>query len=566
MIQYAFARRLAAFLPPSELVGVELPEWGIVSPPAPDRPFANTIVLTDFTFKSFAEVAAQITGDGATSIEIRGFFQNIDLLPDRASLSSSVFPASGKFAGRFGPGDLVINIRAGEILAGVPWYPIVPIAFYEELVAASGLSPIFVGQVGPSLYGDALREAFPQASFIGNGAPMDDFELVRSAKNICIAVSTFSWLAAWLSEADQVFYPVHGCLHPSLSPCYAERIAPTNLVPVQEARYRFYLFPLIYGLEQRATLDLHRKVGRCWRAVPATQIAYIRDHAPFLPDRGAKIGLNPIWYAHTYPDAALGIAEGWYRTPQHHYDAIGRQLGYQPAPPLTVPEGPNLSAGQWATQSSVSAWSVGQTAEADAGRAVDGQHHADFAFHTDVQEGPWWLCDLGTIHMIEWINIYNRSSTHAHIRLRALPLLVEGSMDGVNFEQIRLVEHYHDFGSRDVGPVPLQIAAPSGIAARFIRLTAQTERTCLHLSEVAIFGFADAPCAPPEDLSTPVWPNVALDGIAAQSSHSDWSRGTPAEEAQRPVLAAPGLEFSFHTAAEHRPWWRDRPLLHLPCP
>ena len=44
------------------------------------------------------------------------------------------------------------------------------------------------------------------------------------------------------------------------------------------------------------------------------------------------LALDSGFYASTYPDAALAIAEGHYADPLHHYQAVGFAKGYRPLP------------------------------------------------------------------------------------------------------------------------------------------------------------------------------------------------------------------------------------------
>jgi hypothetical protein len=64
---------------------------------------------------------------------------------------------------------------------------------------------------------------------------MADFGVLRASRHLCVAISTFSWLAAWLSEARTIHLPVAGALHPRQRP-------DMDLLPVADPRYRFHLF------------------------------------------------------------------------------------------------------------------------------------------------------------------------------------------------------------------------------------------------------------------------------------------------------------------------------------
>ena len=92
------------------------------------------------------------------------------------------------------------------------------------------------------------------------------------------------------------------------------------------------------------------------------------------------------------------------------------------------PPGFNIALGRPATQSSVSQWSAGKTAEEDAGHAVNGVLSGRDTFHTDVEDNPWWRVDLGARAEIAEIRVFNRME-HPAIESRLNPFALELSDD-----------------------------------------------------------------------------------------------------------------------------------------
>lgn len=135
--------------------------------------------------------------------------------------------------------EIVINVRSGEILRGIHRdYTPLPINFYSYIVKQTGLRPVFVGQIGPDFYGNALHDRFPDARFFRGEHWIEDFQTVRNAHNIVVAVSTFSWLAAWMSTtARRIHLPVCGLLNPQQRP-------DIDLVPKEDDRYILHEFPV----------------------------------------------------------------------------------------------------------------------------------------------------------------------------------------------------------------------------------------------------------------------------------------------------------------------------------
>ncbi|MDQ2633089.1 MAG: hypothetical protein M3Y78_05070 [Pseudomonadota bacterium] len=137
------------------------------------------------------------------------------------------------------PSEIVINVRAAEILRGKhPDMMPLPVSYYQRLVKDTGLSPVFVGQVQNDVYGAAIRAAFPDARFVKSSHWIEDFQTVRNATNIAVAVSTFSWLAAWLStSATTIHLPVAGIFNP-------QQRGDIDLLPKNDDRYIFHNFPV----------------------------------------------------------------------------------------------------------------------------------------------------------------------------------------------------------------------------------------------------------------------------------------------------------------------------------
>jgi FkbM family methyltransferase len=156
-------------------------------------------------------------------------------------------------------------------------------------------------------------------------------------------------------------------------------------------------------------------------------------------------------------------------------------------PPLalaTTARQPDLSRGRnigpegVCTQSSVSRWSEAE----DAARAVSVPLTGRFAFHTAVEDGPWWQVDFGAPRRFDEILCYNRLDHGAE---RARGLVVELSDDGKTWTELHRA--YEAFGGLLDSRGPLQLKCP-GARARLIRLRLEG-RTPLHLDGVRILDY-----------------------------------------------------------------------------
>ncbi len=491
MLQFMAARRLADLVPGAVVTGVHLPEWGWDSP-ASDHAGASegTAVIERSEQFDLLKLSDGLNSEEYKEVLILDFLQDIRFYREPASYRALFQPLERDTVDlpTFSDQELVINIRGGEVLAGIEHYPIVPVAFYQDIVEQTGLRPVLMGQLDRSPYLDRLLQAFPDARTIPSQGAMRDFEMVRSATHIVPGVSTFSWLASWLSSARTIHLPLLGFFNP----CHVREV---NLLPLDEIRWRFYLFPLTYGVPVVDMLRFHDRTGRNWRRVSAEQIAYITANRPFIKRRvGAPFPVvDNKWYVAEHPDAAMEIAEGWYDDPQHHFEAIGEARGHPPARNKAMLTalydtwaltGQNLALGRPATQSSVGEAPADRTPEADAAGAVNGSFIERYGFHTKDEDQPWWQVDLEAQSVIEAVVVFNRID-HPVIAKRAVPLRILLSVDGATWTVAFETELYQEFGGLDGNP--LFWRPPGGAAARYVRLQA-VRRTFLHLVEVEVFG------------------------------------------------------------------------------
>lgn len=236
MLQLMLAESMQSRVPGLQIGGVELPDWGLrrqLAAPLAPRPLRLIGQHLDLPL-----VEQLLRGGTIRELELAALgFRMAHYLP-RAHYQplfprrrSDDIPASVREG-------LLINVRGAEILADThPDYGPIPIDFYRQLVESTGLPPVFMGQLGSDAYSDALRQAFPGATMLASRGPMGDFELIRSARHVVASVSSFSWLATWLSDAETIHLPVFGMFNPAQRP-------DIDLLPVDDVRYRFYRFPV----------------------------------------------------------------------------------------------------------------------------------------------------------------------------------------------------------------------------------------------------------------------------------------------------------------------------------
>lgn len=234
MFRYMFACHLRSRIENIDIAGVNLPEWGLVSEEQ-EIPYGNSIATGPVHVVNIDKIVANANSSDVVWLDIDCFAMRLEYFAYNRQWFKKIFSSgSGK---EVADDEIAIHIRTGDILDGIhPDYTPIPISCYQDIVRNTGLKPVFIGQVGRNWYTDALREQFPSARFLCNDI-LTDFQTIRQAKNIMIAVSSFSWLAAFLSSsARQIHMPLAGFLNPKQRP-------DVNLVPMMDERYSFHAFP-----------------------------------------------------------------------------------------------------------------------------------------------------------------------------------------------------------------------------------------------------------------------------------------------------------------------------------
>ena len=368
MIQYMVVRRIAVEAGDCLISNAVLPEWGIDHPALPGGP-GPEIKIPETTHRvNVAEMARMLSTGEKMRVNFKTYAQWFPNFPD-LELCRSMFPANERGYPGYGSEYLVCNVRGGEILdARHRQYVLLPIEFYAELVRTTGLKLVFMGQIEANAYCRALKERFPDAVFHPSRGAMADFQTFRNSKNLVPAVSTFSWLAAWLSRADQILFPVNGLFHPVQEPTI-------DLLPCGDERYEFYLFPINYAVSVDRFENAHRALHDGWHCMTSEAIAALRTATPRWPRRidryvaffdekfylqtwpdvarAVKAGVfssglehyvksgfreghrrcfpfDPSWYSMEYPLAAFEVGQGDYLDLMHHYVEVGAMRGYKP--------------------------------------------------------------------------------------------------------------------------------------------------------------------------------------------------------------------------------------------
>lgn len=247
MLQHMMAEAIRAELPDAVLSGPGLPEWNI--PPSPDQPQQGFALVLRGHSVPLARLLALSRDLANVDLYLSSLSARFCYYEDHRARYQAMFPVSSTQPSA-GADQLVINVRLAEILTGLHSnYMPLPINWYRDLVAQTRLSPVFMGQIGDDAYSLALRQAFPNAQFIPSMGVAQDFDFIARATHVALPISTFSWLAAWLSPMVQTIHmPVVGLYHPAARPDH-------DLLPLADPRYRFHIGELHHWRATQPQLD-----------------------------------------------------------------------------------------------------------------------------------------------------------------------------------------------------------------------------------------------------------------------------------------------------------------------
>lgn len=237
MFRYMLAQHLADRIPGARIMGYQMPEWGLCSPAETPEWHAPFELPPRHRIDVCDAVHRLNTGQN-DGIDIQAYAQRLEYFGHDLDRFSGVF-YSGVAGSPVAYDEIAVNVRAADILSGIhPDYFPIPISFYAHILGQLPLRPVFVGQLGDGWYTDALRQTFPEARFLTHHSAIEDFQTLRHARHKVLAISTFSWLAGWLSAPEcSIHYPLAGLLNPMQRP-------QINLAPVDDTRYSFYRFPV----------------------------------------------------------------------------------------------------------------------------------------------------------------------------------------------------------------------------------------------------------------------------------------------------------------------------------
>ena len=221
MIEYMVALKFADRVCDCRISNIALPAWGIVHPSITIQVAGQVAIELQEQHIDLPALADRVWTGQLRRIEWTGFRPAHGELPAAGTVSARLRVAIP--APRWVSGRNIWSVRSGRRTScngPNPEYVLTPVEFYRDIVDMTGLKPVFIGQTHPNTYMDRIRAAFPGAIFRDPQAhPLVDFETIRQSRNVVVGVSTYIWLAAWLSRSlDNIHLAVSGLFNPMQKP------------------------------------------------------------------------------------------------------------------------------------------------------------------------------------------------------------------------------------------------------------------------------------------------------------------------------------------------------------
>lgn len=105
------------------------------------------------------------------------------------------------------PNDIVLSIRLGRDYLGQHRFRLLIGDYFKIILDNVDYDRVFITSQDP--HNPVLEDLYPyDPIFLDHISPMDTFSFVRLFNKIALSQSTYSWWAGYLSEADEIYFPI----------------------------------------------------------------------------------------------------------------------------------------------------------------------------------------------------------------------------------------------------------------------------------------------------------------------------------------------------------------------
>lgn len=157
-----------------------------------------------------------------------GYFQRYENIKKRKNDIKKWFKMECKSPIRVEKNDLVMHIRRGAF--GFPVSVTPNYQFYDDFISKNRYNKIILCTC--SFHDEYFNFLKKYSNVVyANYNEIETFSIIRSANNIIMSPSTFSWWGAFLSEAEKIYYPMYTDFLPSVDR--------QNMIVDDENRYKY---------------------------------------------------------------------------------------------------------------------------------------------------------------------------------------------------------------------------------------------------------------------------------------------------------------------------------------
>ena len=160
-------------------------------------------------------------------IILAGYYQNFAYYKGRKDYVAGLLSRIANYPPPKLPGanDIVLNFRGTDM----SWAQMPP-SFYKRILDGENFDKLWIVTEDPGHKTVRKLLEFYSGELFSD-SPITDFRFVMSARKIIITVSTFCWMAAWLSNAEKIYFPLG-------SPCdLFDRNNDKRLIVTDDPRY-----------------------------------------------------------------------------------------------------------------------------------------------------------------------------------------------------------------------------------------------------------------------------------------------------------------------------------------
>lgn len=137
-------------------------------------------------------------------IIVSGYYQDYRYYKGRRAFVSGLLGKLDQYPVEILPGknDVVLNFRGTDLA----WAQM-PLTYYRWILDKEQFDKLWIVTEDPH-HKTILKLLNIYPSEVLSNGPIKDLKFVMSAKKIIMTVSTFCWMAAWLSDADKIYFPI----------------------------------------------------------------------------------------------------------------------------------------------------------------------------------------------------------------------------------------------------------------------------------------------------------------------------------------------------------------------